>query len=143
MTRPVLALDDDAPICMVCVRALGLRGRRLAATFSTRRCEHCGELRACATVGDYDPPGTQPPHDGDPWICGRCADARGGTLVSGLPPCRAHCSVCGKPHPCHHVGEYGWPGITTSGENSRRHQGKPWAEPDDYSEMETLLGRRA
>jgi hypothetical protein len=68
-------------------------------------------------------------------ICAPCARAYGlterndGVVTVSMRPC----GVCQRERPCVAIRDYHPPGC--------RHAGKPWAAPDDYSELETMLGR--
>lgn len=68
--------------------------------------------------------------DNDAPICAPCTTALGGTKVTSLVPAFDRiCGHCGNIRPCVAVGDVTWPAALI----------RP--EPDDYSELETLLSR--
>lgn len=115
MIRQVLAKDPDEPICDACAGALGAHPTVNAiATVSTRACCLCDEERPCAAIRDWSWPTNPTAGRGDTRALHQAISADTDSQASAAAP-----SV----------------GLTTP----RR----PHDEPDDYSELETLLGRRA
>jgi hypothetical protein len=54
--RSVLALDEEQPICADCATALGGRPVFKILTVTARPCGHCGVIRECTAVRDYEFP---------------------------------------------------------------------------------------
>lgn len=77
--------------------------------------------------------------DHDP-ICGQCATALGGTPNGRSPVYACVCRCCGNISECRAVDQHTWPASLIRPEP--RHARKPWRQPDDYSEIEGLLGGR-
>jgi hypothetical protein len=77
--------------------------------------------------------------DHDP-ICGPCTAALGGQSNGAVIASPRVCRHCGNIRDCAGVGEFTWPAALIR----PRHDGKPWAnpDPDNYDELETILGRR-
>lgn len=80
--------------------------------------------------------------DVDDPICAPCATALGGTPHDKIATVSARpCGMCHQIRECVAVRDYTWSATTIRPEPVKRHQGKPWAAPDDHSELETLLTR--
>ncbi len=77
--------------------------------------------------------------DRDP-ICAPCTIALGGTNTKVIPVFDRPCRHCGNIRRCAAVGDITWPAALVR--PAPRHEGKPWRQPDDYSELETMLGGR-
>ena len=57
--RHVLGLDNDAPICLGCVVALGGKPIHDVESATRRVCEHCGRSRICFVVDEFTWPATR------------------------------------------------------------------------------------
>lgn len=68
-------------------------------------------------------------------LCLNCATALGGTPVDwAVHMSERACAHCHRETACPAVRDFVWP------DGLRRHAGKPWAAPDDYSDLANMLG---
>jgi hypothetical protein len=73
-------------------------------------------------------------------VCSSCAKGLGAkpmfkTMTVSVEPC----CLCGSRVPCTAIRDWTWPTTQPAPLERKRY----WQQPDDYSELETILGRRS